>query len=116
VRLAVAAAVLPGPLFALYTYGALHFVYSHGDRVGFLQKLSERGWLCKTWEGELAMVNLPGQAAEVFTFTVRDPAVVEKLRGLEGQRVAISYEQHKGVPSSCFGETEYYIIDGHKTP
>jgi hypothetical protein len=74
-----------------------------------MQKLSDKGWICKTWEGELAMQNLPGTAPEIFHFSVRDGAVAKQVQDLEGLKVALIYEQHKGVPSSCFGETEYFV-------
>lgn len=101
--------LVPFAGFALYTWVALSFAYSKGERAGFLQKFSEKGWLCKTWEGEIAMANLPGAMPEVFTFTVRDDSVARILSGLSGQRVAIQYEQHRGVPTTCFGDTEYYV-------
>ncbi len=78
--------------------------------MGFVQKFSEKGWICKTWEGELAMANLPGTMPEVFDFSVRNDSVAQLLRGMAGQRVAIIYEQHKGVPTSCFGDTNYYVV------
>lgn len=96
-----------GPLG--YTYAALSFAYSSGERVGFVQKLSKRGWLCKTNEGDLAMVNLPGQPAEMFAFTVRDDAVADQIDKLAGKRVALVYEEHRGVPLSCFGDTPYFV-------
>jgi hypothetical protein len=102
--------LVPAVGFALYTWSALAFSYSKGDRAGYLQKFSEKGWLCKTWEGEIAMANLPGTMPEVFDFTVRNDSVAQILRGMAGQRVAIIYEQHKGVPTSCFGDTEYYVV------
>ncbi len=94
---------------ALYVWAALRFSYSDGERAGYIQKFSRKGWLCKTWEGELAMVTLPGALPQLFPFTVRDPAIAASLERTMGQRVAIHYEQHKGVPGSCFGETEYYV-------
>ena len=106
--LLVAAPIL---LFAAYTWLTLHWSYSRGSRAGFVQKFSERGWVCKTWEGELAMVNLPGSMQQTFLFTVRDEEVVKKINALMGKRVSLSYEQHPGVPTSCFGETEYYVVD-----
>lgn len=87
----------------------LRFVYSTGDRAGYVQKISKKGWLCKTWEGELAMVNLPGAMPEIFTFTVRDEAVAQQLVKTVGQRVALTYEQHVGIPTTCFGDTQYFI-------
>jgi hypothetical protein len=97
--------------FAGYVYGALHVNYSSGERSGFVQKLSKKGWVCKTWEGEMAMVSMPGTAPEIFLFSVRDDAVADKINRSMGKRVAISYEQHKGVPTTCFGETDYFVTD-----
>jgi hypothetical protein len=96
-------------LFLLYTWLALNFNYSEGERAGFVQKFSRKGWLCKTWEGELAMVNLPGAMPEIFQFSVRDDAVAARINKTLGQRVRLHYEQHKGIPTSCFGETEYFV-------
>jgi hypothetical protein len=97
-------------LGAGYVYGTLHWVYSSGERVGYVQKFSKKGWLCKTWEGELTMSPIPGAIPEKFFFTVRDDAVAETInRGL-GKRLSLGYEQHKGVPSVCFGETEFFIV------
>jgi len=101
--------VLPVCLFAAWVWITLHFSYSTGQRAGYVQKISKKGWLCKTWEGELAMSAVPGTAPQIFTFSVRDDAVAEKIENAAGQRVALSYEQHKGVPGSCFAETEYFI-------
>jgi hypothetical protein len=97
-------------LTAGYIYGALHWAYSSGERVGYVQKLSKKGWLCKTWEGELTMSPVPGAVPEKFLFTVRDEAVAQQMNLGLGKRVALSYEQHKGVPTVCFGETEFYIV------
>ena len=101
----------PALLIALYTWLALRVSYSSGERAGFVQKFSRKGWICKTWEGELAMVNLPGAMAELFPFTVRDEAVAARINGLIGQRVALSYEQHLGLPTSCLGETSYFVVN-----
>lgn len=95
--------------FALYVWISLHFNYSDGERAGYVQKFSRKGWLCKTWEGELAMVNLPGTMPELFNFSVRDDAVANRVNESLGKRVRLHYEQHKGVPSNCFGETEYFV-------
>lgn len=103
--------VLPIALLSLYTWGSLTWVYSDGERVGYVQKLSHKGWLCKTWEGELVLVTVPGTQAEKFYFTVRNPAVIPKINALSGERVRLQYEEHKGVPSSCFGETSHFVTD-----
>jgi hypothetical protein len=98
----------------LYTFATLTYVYSEGERVGFVQKISKRGWFCKTNEGDLAMVNLPGQPAQMFSFTVRDDKVITEIEALAGHRVALKYEEHRGIPSSCFGETGYYVVSVQK--
>ena len=108
-RLLVFVVLVPAGLFALYVFGALHYSYSSGERSGFVQKVSLKGWLCKTWEGELAMANLPGALPEIFAFSVREEAVARQVAAYAGQRVSLTYEQHVGVPSSCFGETEYFV-------
>ena len=95
----------------LWVLLAYHWAYSSGERVGFVQKLSTKGWLCKTWEGELAMVNLPGQVSERFEFTVRDDAVAARITAALGQRVSLSYDEHRGLPTSCFGDTAYFVTD-----
>jgi len=96
-------------LFALYAWIVLHWSYSEGERAGYLQKLSRKGWLCKTWEGEILLSSMPGAIPERFAFTVRDDAVVKQLQSAMGQRVQISYTQHIGLPTSCFGDTQYFV-------
>jgi hypothetical protein len=94
-----------------YTWVTLHWSYSTGERSGYVQKLSRKGYVCKTWEGEMAMVSMPGTLSEKFPFTVPDAAVAAKVNNSVGKRVALQYEQHKWVPSSCFGDTEYFVTD-----
>ncbi len=98
-------------LFAAYVWLAFQYSYSDGERAGFVQKLSRKGWLCKTWEGELTLVAIPGSMPEKFFFTIKDDALAAKLNSQMGQRVAVTYEQHKGLPGTCFGETEYFLRD-----
>jgi hypothetical protein len=100
---------------ALYTWASLSFSYSTGERVGFVQKLSKKGWICKTDEGELAMVNMDGQQAEKFYFTVRNDAVAQKIESFAGHRVSLQYEEHRGIPSSCFGESQYFVVGAAET-
>ncbi len=99
---------------ALYVFATLNYTYSSGDRVGFVEKLSTKGWVCKTNEGELAMVNLPGQPAVRFSFTVRDDKVVKEIEALHGHKIALTYEEHRGIPSSCFGDTTYFVTGVRK--
>jgi hypothetical protein len=97
-------------LLAAYIWIALRVSYANGERAGYVQKFSRKGWICKTWEGELAMATLPGTLPQVFEFTVRDDAVAARINENIGQRVALSYEQHRGLPTNCFGETEYFVV------
>ncbi|MEO1767153.1 hypothetical protein [Thiobacter aerophilum] len=108
-RVLTAGLVLTALLFAAYTWVVLNWSYSTGERVGYVQKFSRKGWLCKTWEGEMALVSMPGTVAEKFYFTVRDAAVVARINATAGKRVALAYEQHVGIPSRCFGDTQYFI-------
>jgi len=94
----------------------LHWSYSDGERAGFVQKFSRKGWLCKTWEGEMALVTLPGTMSDKFPFSVRDPKVAAQLNANIGKRMTVHYEQRKWIPSSCFGETEYFVTDAKVTP
>ena len=97
-------------LGSLYTWLVLSWSYSKGERAGYVQKLSEKGWLCKTWEGEIALLSMPGTISEKFYFSVPDPSIAEKINQSVGKKVALVYEQHVGIPSSCFGETEYFVV------
>ena len=97
--------------FTLYIWITLNWSFSKGERTGYIQKLSKSGWVCKTWEGEMAMVTMPGAIPEKFLFSVRDDKVAERINRFAGKRVALVYEQHKGIPTSCFGETEYFVVD-----
>lgn len=98
-------------LFALYLWAALSWTYSSGERAGYVQKLSEKGWVCKTYEGELILVSMPGTQAEKFFFTVRNKSVANKINETVGQRVRLIYEEHKGLPTTCFGDTAYFVTD-----
>jgi hypothetical protein len=109
-RWLIGLAVLLG-LAGLYFVIVINWSYSSGERAGWVQKLSKKGWLCKTWEGELALVSLPGSPLEKFPFTVNDEAVAEQLNQAMGKRVSLHYEQKVGLPTSCFGETRHYVTD-----
>jgi hypothetical protein len=101
--------VLPFVAFTLWSILALSYTYSSGERAGYLQKISRRGWVCKTWEGELQLSAIPGSVPEKFVFTVRSDSVAALLNRYNGERVVLNYDQHKGVPGSCFGDTEYFV-------
>jgi hypothetical protein len=95
--------------FGLYLFIVFRWNYSTGERAGWVQKLSKKGWVCKTWEGELAMVSLPGVVPEKFYFTVKDDAVAEQVNRLMGRRVRLHYEEKVGIPTTCFGETGHWV-------
>jgi len=98
-------------VFILYIWLALTWSFSQGERVGYIQKLSKTGWVCKTWEGEMAMVTMPGAIPDKFLFSIRDDKVADRINKQAGKRVALIYEQHKGLPTNCFGDTEYFVVD-----
>ena len=96
-------------LVAGYFWAVLSWSYSVGERAGWLQKLSQKGWLCKTWEGELIMVAVPGSMPEKFYFTVHDDKLAQSINRFMGKRVFLSYEEKVGLPTSCFGDTRHFI-------
>jgi hypothetical protein len=105
----VALVLVPALAFALWTWVALNWSYSEGYRTGWVQKISRKGWLCKTWEGELAMSNVPGSMPELFPFSVRDDSIANQINAASGKRVTLTYQEHKGIPTSCFGDTPYFV-------
>ena len=98
-------------VMALWTWLTLTWTYADGERAGYVQKLSKKGWICKTWEGEMAMVTMPGTVAEKFFFTVPEDDVAQKINATVGTRVVLHYQQHKWIPFSCFAETEYFVTN-----
>lgn len=101
--------LVPAVIIALWIWVALGYTYASGERAGYVQKISKKGWVCKTWEGELAMANLPGTMPQIFSFTVRNDSVANVLEKNIGKQVSITYEQHRGIPTTCFGETQYFV-------
>ena len=109
-KLLLGAVILtPILLFVLYTATVLNWAYSQGERAGYIQKFSKKGWFCKTWEGELALSTVPGVAPTIWTFTVRKEATARQINLALGRRVVMSYQEHRGIPSKCFGETDYFV-------
>lgn len=111
IRITLLMVMVLAVLCAGYMAIALNWSYSKGDRIGYVQKFSEKGWLCKTWEGELQMLPITGALPEKFYFSVRDKAIIGKISASLGKKVSISYEQHMGIPTTCFGESEYFAVD-----
>lgn len=101
----------PIAILAIWASVTLSYAYSTGERAGFVQKLSKKGWICKTWEGELAMANLPGTMPQIFAFSVRNDSIAGLIEREMGKRVSLTYEEHRGVPTRCFGETQYFVTN-----
>ena len=102
--------LVPSLMFALWAGITLNYSFSEGTRTGNVLKLSHRGWLCKTWEGELSMVPTTGVVPERWEFSVRNDSIARRIQELQGQQVQLDYEEHKGVPTSCFGDTRYFVV------
>lgn len=100
---------LPALGFALWATIALNWSYSSGKRAGYVQKISRKGYVCKTWEGTLYTDIAKGFRSDSFSFTVRSDSLAHVIETLSGKRVAMDYEQHISVPTSCFGDTEYFV-------
>jgi hypothetical protein len=100
---------LPILTLVIWSYAALSYSYSAGNRVGWVQKISKKGWVCKTWEGEMQMSNIPGSAPILFHFTVRSDSIAHLIEQSAGRQVELQYEEHVGVPLSCFGDTPYFV-------
>jgi len=111
----LAVLLVPVVILALWGWVSLGYAYSSGERAGYVQKISKKGWFCKTWEGELAMANLPGTMPQIFAFTVRNDSIAKVIEQNAGKQVSLSYDQHRGVPTTCFGETEYFVTGVRKT-
>src|SRR2546423_3278277 len=107
--------LIPAVIIALWIWVSLGYTYSSGERAGYVQKISKKGWICKTWEGELAMANLPGTMPQIFAFTVRNDSIAKVIEQNAGKQVSLTYDQHRGVPTTCFGETEYFVTGVHRT-
>ena len=107
----LALVILPALIFTVWAAVSLSYSYSSGQRVGFVQKFSSKGWVCKTWEGELAMVNMPGALSQIFVFSVRNDSVARAINDAMAKgRLELQYEEHRGVPTRCFGETNYFVV------
>jgi hypothetical protein len=101
--------VTPIVLAALYLAFALNWSYSDGERAGYLQKFSRKGWICKTYEGELAMSSVPGLAPIMWGFSVRDETVAKKINAQLGKKIVLHYREYRNLPTDCFGETDYFV-------
>ena len=96
-------------LLALYTFGALTWSYSSGYRAGTLMKFSKKGFICKTWEGEVQQAVVAGVSPVIWQFTVKDDSVAAHMTSMLGSKVSLHYHQHLGVPTTCFGDTGFWV-------
>lgn len=107
-RLVLVLAALVVMIVAGWTWLTLSWSYSVGERAGVLQKFSRKGWICKTYEGEVAQYVVSGVAPQIWYFSVRDEAVAQQLFKVVGQNMQLRYREHRGIPTSCFGDTPYF--------
>lgn len=107
-RILLIVLVLAALLVALWSWFALSWSYSEGERAGVLQKFSKKGWICKTYEGELALYVVSGVAPQIWYFSTRDEALAKQLSGAVGEQIRLHYAEHRGLPTSCFAETPYF--------
>jgi hypothetical protein len=91
-----------------WTWFTLSWSYSEGERAGVLQKFSKKGWLCKTYEGELALYVVGGVAPQIWHFSTRDEQLALELYKAVGEQIRVHYSEHRGVPTNCFAETPYF--------
>ena len=108
-RLAIVVVAIGAALFGLYLWVVLSWAYSDGERAGILQKFSRKGWICKTHEGELAISIVPGVTPVIWYFSVRDSSVIPALDAALGKRVVLHYTEHRGLPTTCFGDTSNFV-------
>lgn len=100
---------IPAVVFAVWVAIGSAFVYSTGERAGFVQKISKKGWVCKTWEGEMAISTIPGSMPLLWAFSVRDDSIANAIEATNGKRVVLEYEEKPWLPTTCFGETKYFV-------
>lgn len=104
----VALLVLAAAASAVFVF---NWSYSDGDRAGYLQKFSRKGWLCKTYEGELAMTTVPGLAPVIWNFSVQmwNDDIAAQINRQLGKKVVLHYRELRYLPTTCFGETTYFV-------
>ncbi len=107
-RLLLGAVLLANVVSGLWTWFSLSWSYSEGERAGVLQKFSRKGWICKTYEGELALYIVGGVAPEIWHFSTRDEELARQLSANVGRSIRLHYSEHRGIPTNCFAETPYH--------
>lgn len=87
--------------------------YSEGDRTGDVSKFTQKGWMFKTWEGELVLGGLKtdseGKAiTNLFEFSVADQSVIDTLNANPGANVTLHYTEYFNV-NIYEGSTDYLV-------
>lgn len=108
--------VLAIVIFGIWSWVATRFPYATEEVTGYVQSFKKQGWLCKTWEGQMVVSGIPGSIPSIQTFTVKNDSIAEALQGAMQNRLTITLDQHRGVPASCFGETQSYLTGFRTTP
>ena len=85
-----------------FFYFKYFYTYSKGYRAGLLQKISEKGMLFKTYEGEMVLSSVESNsnvaiASEKFIFSVSDDAIAKTMEQIQGNRVVVHYMEKNGI-------------------
>ena len=98
---------------SLWIYWKYSFTYSEGYRAGLLQKISYKGNIFKTYEGEMILSSIQSNtnvaiASEKFFFSVAEKAVALDLEKVQGQSVIVHYVEKNGT-LPWKGESAYFV-------
>lgn len=99
-----------------YIAALYYATFSDGIRTGELIKFSHKGYIFKTWEGELSQ-GLSGSQKFAFSVMDNEPELIEQMKLNQGKFVKIEYIERYGT-FSWWGETNYYItkVTPEKSP
>jgi hypothetical protein len=109
-------------IFLVIVFGVLYYLtfgyYSEGKRGGFVTQLSKKGYLFKTYEGELRMGGLSegdgtmNSSQWVFSVSGKNKDAISKIEQAiqNGHRVSLTYEQ-KFFTLPWNGDTKYFVTD-----
>lgn len=106
----------------LYVYWYYFNIYSDGDREGVMMKISRKGDIFKTYEGEIMQPGFRAGAGSInsnnFKFTAIDDVVSKKLSDATGKTVKVHYVQYRrSLPwrgenyNADNAETGQYVVD-----
>jgi len=96
----------------LYFSAVYYLTYSEGYRSGQLVKVSYKGLIFKTWEGQLSQGVSEGQ---VFRFSIEDneERVIKLLQDYQGSNVRLKFKERYST-FSWWGDTKYFVVDVQK--